>query len=416
VSPSIVYVSNELGSGSGVVIDGGYVVTNLHVIVPFSAVNVTPPAGEEIRDVPVVGVDFAADLALLGPIDADLPPIVLGTTAGIENGEDVYLVGYPSETEPSPTPTIAEGIVSRLRRIEDWDQTYVQTDADIAGGQSGGALVDDHGLLLGISGLSLDEAFALAISTDDVASRLEDLKAGGDDWSPLPDDGTRTGKVKVPSDAEGASLELLPEHDDGDVTLQLTTEDDDDIDDVAMLVYLTDGTSYASENADLDEWYSGGEEEIRPSGDGTYTFHVDADVRGWINLADTDGRAVTVSYDSSRALAALPELAESHDIEVGDEVEGIIEPLELDDEYVLDLDRGQRVRITATTGASDVAFTVLQPGEEEDFDSFYVDDSFIGVAGLDATTTYVAKVSGKHRILVIDNFGQGAYRLSVEKA
>ena len=79
------------------------------------------------------------------------------------------------------------------------------------------------------------------------------------------------------------------------------------------------------------------------------------------------------------------------------------------------LERGQRVRITATTGASDVAFTILRPGEEEDYDSLFVDDSFIGLAGLDASTTYVAKVSGKHRILVIDNFGQGAYQLSVEE-
>ncbi len=199
VGPSIVFISTDFASGTGIMLDGGYVLTNAHVITPFNAVDVTPPDGSAEVDVPVVGVDFDADLAVLGPLATVVPAAPLaGSTNEFGTGDAVYLVGYPSETESSPSPAIAAGIISRLRDVDDFDQTYIQTDADIAGGQSGGALVDEHGEVIGISGMSLDEAFALALSIEDVSERLGHLLQGGQPWQPLVKGDTTSATAKLP--------------------------------------------------------------------------------------------------------------------------------------------------------------------------------------------------------------------------
>ena len=182
VSPAIAYVQTEEASGSGVLFEGRYVITNRHVVFPFDTARVVFPNGAEFDGVPVRGWDLEADLAVLGPIDiaTDPLPLIDGETTPI--GADMYLIGYPAEFESFPQPTIVKGILSRLRKNDSGRITYFQTDASIAGGQSGGALVSDTGAVIGISGSSIaDGKFALVASAADLLPRIRQLIAGGGD-------------------------------------------------------------------------------------------------------------------------------------------------------------------------------------------------------------------------------------------
>ena len=106
VSPSVAFIETERGSGSGVLIDDGYVVTNAHVVWPFTEVRVVFPDGSEFTDAPVLAWDLIGDLAVVGPIETDISPVTFLTDERLLVGKDVYLIGYPGEVDKFPQPTI----------------------------------------------------------------------------------------------------------------------------------------------------------------------------------------------------------------------------------------------------------------------------------------------------------------------
>ena len=176
VSPSIALVETSSKLGSGILIEGGYVVTNNHVVWPYDEAWLVFPDGTEFQDVPVIGRDFSADLAVLGPIDAPYRPLTFSDRDDLAPGSDLLLVGYPSEPELFPQPSITQGILSRLREWTAYNLTLLQSDAAIAGGQSGGALLNSRGEVVGISTWRFSEAgFALATSAADDALIIERL-------------------------------------------------------------------------------------------------------------------------------------------------------------------------------------------------------------------------------------------------
>jgi serine protease DegQ len=182
VGPSLAFVETPFATGSGLVVADRFVLTNLHVVEPFGSATITVGGSEQFEAVPVAGVDVALDLALLGPIEVEAPSLAPEAPTGLAAGDELYLVGYPGESAVTPEPTISRGILSRIRTLPGWEQTYLQTDAAIAGGQSGGALVDGEGRLVGLSGLSFgDGNFALALSGADLAGAVDGLTAGGGD-------------------------------------------------------------------------------------------------------------------------------------------------------------------------------------------------------------------------------------------
>ncbi len=179
VSPSIALIETSSKIGGGVLIEGGYIVTNHHVVWPDDKTWVVFPDGTELRDVPLVGSDFMADLAVLGPVDVPYRPLAFSDRDDLPLGSNLLLVGYPSEPELFPQPTITQGILSRLREWATYDLTILQSDAAIAGGQSGGALLDSRGEVVGISTWRFSEAgFALATSAADDALIVQRLIAG----------------------------------------------------------------------------------------------------------------------------------------------------------------------------------------------------------------------------------------------
>ena len=181
ISPSITFVHTDIASGSGVLFEGGYVVTNAHVVWPYNEATIVFADGTEFWRVEVIGWDLLTDLAVLGPIDAPVGHVELLDGEDVAIGSDMYLIGYPGGGEARPQPAIVRGILSRLREWEAVGVTYFQTDATTVGGQSGGALVSATGNVIGISGFRITEgSFGLVASSADLLPRIRQLIAGED--------------------------------------------------------------------------------------------------------------------------------------------------------------------------------------------------------------------------------------------
>ncbi|WP_159769485.1 S1C family serine protease [Streptomyces sp. HM190] len=228
VSPSIVEIkaSSNAGesTGSGVIItSGGEIITNNHVVSGASQIKVTTHSGKTYT-AEVVGTDSKKDLALIKLRDASgLKAATLGNSNGVKVGDQVVAIGSPEGL----TGTVTSGIVSALDRdvtvstnegqqqqqqqggggggwpFEFGGQEFngdtgsstttykaIQTDASLNPGNSGGALIDMNGNIIGInsamysassSGDAGSAGLGFAIPINTVKSDLSTLRAGGSD-------------------------------------------------------------------------------------------------------------------------------------------------------------------------------------------------------------------------------------------
>jgi S1-C subfamily serine protease len=111
VSSSVVFVATDIGTGSGLTIDDRHVVTNAHVVRPYTAARVRFADGREVKAAPVVGWDLIADLAVLDVgLGLGRRPLIVSDVMP-RTGARVYLVGYPLADTTSPKATITEGII-----------------------------------------------------------------------------------------------------------------------------------------------------------------------------------------------------------------------------------------------------------------------------------------------------------------
>jgi serine protease DegS len=142
----------EQSLGSGVIMsDDGYILTNNHVIEGADAIQILLHDGRSSNAV-VIGTDEATDLAVLQIQLPDLQPIAAGDSDKINVGDVVLAIGNPLGFGHSVT----QGIISALGRYglqPNIYEDYNQTDASIHQGNSGGALIDTQGQLLGINTL-----------------------------------------------------------------------------------------------------------------------------------------------------------------------------------------------------------------------------------------------------------------------
>jgi serine protease Do len=146
------------GAGSGVIVsDEGYIVTNYHVIQEATNIMVTLNDGQAF-DAEVVGTDPNTDIALLKIEGNAFPYIEFGNSYDLRPGEWVLAVGNPMNL----TSTVTAGIISAMARglgvFHDRDmaiESFIQTDAPLNPGSSGGALVNLKGELIGIPTLIL---------------------------------------------------------------------------------------------------------------------------------------------------------------------------------------------------------------------------------------------------------------------
>ena len=157
--------SATVGQGSGVVIkEGGYVLTNNHVIEDGSAWQVLMPDGSKV-DASLVAADSAMDLAVLKVEEkADmLVPVTIGSSENLPVGSTVIAIGNPGGEILANTVT--RGIISALERVSMTSSNttrnvnYIQHDAPINSGNSGGGLFDYQGNLIGINTLKYRGSF-----------------------------------------------------------------------------------------------------------------------------------------------------------------------------------------------------------------------------------------------------------------
>lgn len=140
----------QIGTGSGVIIsEDGYIVTNNHVVKDASEIEITLNNKKSYK-AKLIGTDSKMDIALL-KIDADekLPYTPFANSDNVKIGEWVLAVGNPYNL----TSTVTAGIVSAKARnlSANGIQSFIQTDAAVNPGNSGGALVNTHGELIGIN-------------------------------------------------------------------------------------------------------------------------------------------------------------------------------------------------------------------------------------------------------------------------
>jgi putative serine protease PepD len=180
-APSIVQIRTAEGLGSGVVLDDqGDVVTNAHVVADDTTAKVVLPDGSH-HPATVTGSFPAVDLAVVKIAGATPPPAVFADSAGLRLGSVVLALGSPFGLRGSVT----QGIVSALNRTLSESSSVmlgglIQTSAPIFPGNSGGALIDLRGAVIGLPTLGADTSgIGFAIPSNTVVAIGRQLAADG---------------------------------------------------------------------------------------------------------------------------------------------------------------------------------------------------------------------------------------------
>jgi TPR repeat protein len=161
VSDNAVLDSNPSESGTGFFITGdGYLVTCGHVVRDAAQIRLVTRTG--IRSAKVVQVDAANDLALL-KADGRFAPLPIAASRTVALGGTVATVGFPDPGLQGFAPKLAKGEIASLSGARD-DPRYFQISVPVQPGNSGGALVDEHGNVVGVVSAKLDASAALAAS------------------------------------------------------------------------------------------------------------------------------------------------------------------------------------------------------------------------------------------------------------
>lgn len=161
VNPSVVSVisttSEGTDSGSGVIMSkDGYIITNNHVVDGAQSVSVQLSDGTSL-DAEIIGTDEQTDLAVIKVTPtSDLTAAEFGDSDELEPGEYAYAIGSPGGVQFANT--ITGGRISAINRdltVNDRVMTLIQTDASINNGNSGGALINKYGQVVGITSAKL---------------------------------------------------------------------------------------------------------------------------------------------------------------------------------------------------------------------------------------------------------------------
>ncbi|MGN0056889.1 MAG: trypsin-like peptidase domain-containing protein [Phocaeicola plebeius] len=177
-----VQTPEQKGFGSGVIISkDGYIVTNNHVIDGADEISVKLHDGRDLKG-RIIGTDPTTDLALVKIEGDDFPAIEVGNSDALKVGEWVLAVGNPFNLGS----TVTAGVVSAKARGLGANQveSFIQTDAAINQGNSGGALVNAKGELVGINAMLVSptgaySGYGFAIPTSIMTKVVTDLKQYG---------------------------------------------------------------------------------------------------------------------------------------------------------------------------------------------------------------------------------------------
>ncbi len=177
--------SFHAASGSGVIIsEDGYIVTNNHVVDDAREVEVLLNDNKEFS-AEVIGVDPSTDLALLKINQSSLPFLIFGNSDSLSVGEWVMAVGNPFRLQSTVTAGIVSAKARNINILENYGiESFIQTDAAVNPGNSGGALVNTRGELVGINAAIMTysgkyEGFSFAIPSNLARKVITDLMEFG---------------------------------------------------------------------------------------------------------------------------------------------------------------------------------------------------------------------------------------------
>lgn len=189
----VVYSGNSLGSGFSIGKD--CIVTNAHVITNPKNVRIKTYDGTEYI-AQILGLDQEQDIAVLGVAKANFPYLTVNTTTNI--GDDIYAIGAPK----SMSYTLTKGIISAKER-EIGNYKYIQIDAAINDGNSGGPLLNNTGQVIGVNTLKMmdSEGIGLAIPISRVCDYLKTLQID------LDEKGNVSGEIELPATEAPSSEE-----------------------------------------------------------------------------------------------------------------------------------------------------------------------------------------------------------------
>lgn len=163
----VIYSGNYAGSGFAV--GQNTVVTNAHVIGNSNDIVITTYNGEAYR-ASIYLIDNSFDIAVLSVDEANFAPLPIGNCDELKIGSDIYAIGAPKSMDY----TLTKGVVSsKARTINGRD--YIQIDAAINSGNSGGPLLNNVGEVVGVNSMKLTnaEGIGLAIPISEVISFIE---------------------------------------------------------------------------------------------------------------------------------------------------------------------------------------------------------------------------------------------------
>ncbi|MDR0489875.1 MAG: trypsin-like peptidase domain-containing protein, partial [Oscillospiraceae bacterium] len=206
-SPAVFFIEifdsdgDPVKTGSGFFIsETGLAVTNYHVIVGGSSARITTDDGEEFKVAGIFDYDWKTDVALISVEGEQFPYLEIQDFGRLRTGATVYALGSPLGLQAS----FSKGIVSQiLREIE--GALYIQIDAPISSGSSGGALLDTRGRVIGITSATAVDAQNINLSVPigfingmnrESAAPLESIRADiacYEDKNPAPDFGAYSG-------------------------------------------------------------------------------------------------------------------------------------------------------------------------------------------------------------------------------
>ena len=163
------YPTTSAASGSGFVYtDDGYILTNFHVIEDSDSITVTTYDGKSL-DAKLIGFDKSNDIAVLKVDDANLTPVIIGDSDNLNVGDPVVAIGNPLG---ELTFSLTSGAVSALEREVTFSDgntmNLIQTDCAINSGNSGGALFNLYGEVIGVTNAKYSGNSASGASIDNI--------------------------------------------------------------------------------------------------------------------------------------------------------------------------------------------------------------------------------------------------------
>ncbi len=224
-------IPEQRASGSGVIIsEDGYIVTNNHVVANADVIDVTL-ANKKTYKAKVIGTDPAYDLAVIKVEAAGLPYLIYGNSDEVKIGQWVLAIGYPLNLEATVTAGIVSAKARSLGLNKDKSgkagsgvESFIQTDAAVNMGNSGGALVNTEGKIVGINSAIASptgyySGYSYAIPVNIVKKVVDDIiKFGtvqrayiGIAYAPASDMSEEEKKLaKIPVDASGIYTTDVP--------------------------------------------------------------------------------------------------------------------------------------------------------------------------------------------------------------